>query len=184
MHNQVQNATHVQASGSASQGPVYGGNALLEMMADVRRRTYVVQDASGRHVGLSLTAPEPSTGAQTIAVLPPLYPEWLGDRSFCEVHGIRFPYVSGAMANGIATTELVIKMAKAGMLGFFGAAGLTLNRVEAAIDRLQADSQNRSGSQCCSSSAHLHSKLLRQGVFSYPLNACSVSRKDWSPVQM
>jgi len=138
MHNKVQNATHAHASGSASQGPVYGGNALLEMMADVRRQTYVVQDASGRHVGLSLSAPDPSTGTQTIAVLPPLYPEWLGDRSFCEVHGIRFPYVSGAMANGIATTELVIKMAKAGMLGFFGAAGLTPARVSAALDELES----------------------------------------------
>ena len=84
------------------------------------------------------SAPEPSTGAQTIAVLPPLYPEWLGDRSFCEVHGIRFPYVSGAMANGIATTELVVKMAKAGMLGFFGAAGLTPARVSAALDELES----------------------------------------------
>ena len=74
-----------------------------------------------------------------VAVLPPLFPEWLGDRSFCEVHGTRFPYVSGAMANGIATTRLVIEMARAGMLGFFGAAGLSLPRVEAAIDELSRE---------------------------------------------
>ena len=36
-------------------------------------------------------------------LLPPLYPEWLGGRSFTEAHGLRFPYVAGAMANGIAT---------------------------------------------------------------------------------
>ena len=39
------------------------------------------------------------------------------------------------MANGIATPELVIAMARAGMLGFFGAAGLGLDRVEAAWRR-------------------------------------------------
>jgi PfaD family protein len=71
-------------------------------------------------------------------MLPPLYPEWLGCRSFGEVHGVRFPYVSGAMANGIATTRIVIAMAQAGFLGFFGAAGLPRHRVEAAVDELQA----------------------------------------------
>jgi PfaD family protein len=71
------------------------------------------------------------------ATLPPMYPEWLGDRSFCDVHGVRFPYVTGAMANGIATTDMVIAMAQANMLGFFGAAGLSLDRVEAAIDTLE-----------------------------------------------
>jgi trans-AT polyketide synthase, acyltransferase and oxidoreductase domains len=60
----------------------------------------------------------------------------LGDPSFCRDHGLRFPYVAGAMANGIASEELVIAMAKAGMLGIFGAAGLDVSRVEAAIIRL------------------------------------------------
>ena len=63
--------------------------------------------------------------------------ENLGDPQFCEDHGIQFPYATGAMANGIASEELVIAIAKAGMLGFFGAAGLSLERVEAAIDRIQ-----------------------------------------------
>lgn len=71
-----------------------------------------------------------------LATLPALYPEWLGDRSFNETHGVRFPYVTGAMANGIATTELVEAMARANMLGFFGAAGLAYPIVEAALNRL------------------------------------------------
>jgi PfaD family protein len=65
-----------------------------------------------------------------------MYPEWLGDPSFNAVHGTRFAYVTGAMANGIATTDIVIEMARAGMLGFFGAAGLSKPRVEAAVDEL------------------------------------------------
>ena len=73
-----------------------------------------------------------------LATLPALYPEWLGDRSFNEVHGVRFPYVTGAMANGIATTDIVIAMCKAGMLGFFGAAGLRKERVEKALDEIEA----------------------------------------------
>jgi NAD(P)H-dependent flavin oxidoreductase YrpB (nitropropane dioxygenase family) len=71
--------------------------------------------------------------------LAPIYPEWLGDPSFNAAHGTRFAYVTGAMANGIATTQIVIEMSRAGMLGFFGAAGLSRPRVEAAIDELQRE---------------------------------------------
>ncbi|HEX3828487.1 MAG TPA: PfaD family polyunsaturated fatty acid/polyketide biosynthesis protein [Sporichthyaceae bacterium] len=65
-----------------------------------------------------------------------MYPEWLGDRSFTRVHGVRFPYIAGEMANGIATTALVVAMARAEMLGFFGAAGLALPAIERAVTEL------------------------------------------------
>src|SRR5207244_2275051 len=57
---------------------------------------------------------------------------------FLAYHGVRFPYVTGAMANGIASEDIVEAVSRAGMLGFFGAAGLAPSRVEQAIDRLQA----------------------------------------------
>lgn len=63
----------------------------------------------------------------------------LGDASFRHDHGLRHAYVAGAMANGIASVELVEAMARGGMLGFFGAAGLSLERVAAALTRLQLD---------------------------------------------
>lgn len=67
---------------------------------------------------------------------PALKPENLGDASFRADHRLRYAYVAGAMANGIASTRLVAEMANAGMLGFFGAAGLRLERIESAIDEL------------------------------------------------
>ncbi|HZZ56488.1 MAG TPA: PfaD family polyunsaturated fatty acid/polyketide biosynthesis protein [Opitutaceae bacterium] len=73
-----------------------------------------------------------------IATLPPLYPEWLGDRSFQETHGVRFAYAGGEMARGIASVELVCALARTGMLGFFGAAGLPLDRLDAELSRLRA----------------------------------------------
>jgi PfaD family protein len=42
------------------------------------------------------------------------------------------------MANGIATTRMVIEAGRAGMLGFFGSAGLGLARIEQALDELEA----------------------------------------------
>ncbi len=72
------------------------------------------------------------------AWVPALRPEWLGDAGFRAAHGVRFAYVAGEMANAIAGEALVEAMGRAGMLGFFGAAGCALERVEAAIDRIQA----------------------------------------------
>ena len=75
------------------------------------------------------------------AVVPALPPENLGDPSFRADHGLKYAYVAGAMANGIGSVEIVQEMARAGMLGFFGAAGLSLNRIESAIDRLLGNPQ-------------------------------------------
>jgi PfaD family protein len=75
-------------------------------------------------------------GYELLGSLPPMYPEWLGDRSFTRTHGVRFPYVAGEMANGIATTALVIALARAELLGFFGAAGLAMPTIERAVREL------------------------------------------------
>jgi len=72
-----------------------------------------------------------------IGVLPPLYPEWLGDRSFQAAHGCRFPYVVGEMARGIASAEMVIASAQAGLMTFFGSAGLVISEIDEAITKIQ-----------------------------------------------
>ncbi|MFH9659578.1 PfaD family polyunsaturated fatty acid/polyketide biosynthesis protein [Streptomyces sp. NPDC017248] len=77
-----------------------------------------------------------AAGLDVIGELPGTYPEWLGDQGFTAAHGLRYPYVAGEMAHGIATTGMVTELARAGMLGFFGAAGLPLPRVEAAVTAL------------------------------------------------
>lgn len=71
------------------------------------------------------------------AFLPALLPDRLGDSRFMQRHGLTYPYVAGAMANGISSTALVTTMAENGMIGFFGAGGLALDRIEAAIMALK-----------------------------------------------
>ena len=63
--------------------------------------------------------------------------ESLGDSEFCHDHGIRYPYLGGSMAKGISSVAMVQKFGRDGMLGFFGAAGLSLEAVETAIDNLE-----------------------------------------------
>jgi trans-AT polyketide synthase, acyltransferase and oxidoreductase domains len=74
-----------------------------------------------------------------VACAPSCAPESLGDASFRRDHGLKYAYYGGAMANGIASVELVAALAKAGCLGFYGAAGLPLETVTAAVDRLQSE---------------------------------------------
>jgi len=120
---------------------VFAGAPLSGAIATVRSSAQVVRDDRDGRLGLGLGGSlslQPTADAWPLhASLPPLYPEWLGDRGFAETHGLRFPYVAGAMANGIATTRMVVELAKAGCLSFFGAAGLSKGRVEAAITELQ-----------------------------------------------
>ena len=78
----------------------------------------------------------PSDAPHFSAYVPPCRLEDLGDSSFRADHGLRYAYLTGAMANGIGSCDIVEAMSNAGMLGFFGAAGLAPNVVENAIERL------------------------------------------------
>jgi trans-AT polyketide synthase, acyltransferase and oxidoreductase domains len=68
---------------------------------------------------------------------PPCHPSAFGDLAFRRRHAVQFNYVAGAMANGIASTQVVEAAAQCGGVGFFGSAGLSLDRVEKAIETLQ-----------------------------------------------
>jgi trans-AT polyketide synthase, acyltransferase and oxidoreductase domains len=113
----------------------------------VREPCLVVQASDGRvgaafghEPGSALVSAgqRPPGALPVLGALPALWPELLGDRSFAEAHGCRFPYVVGEMANGIATARMVIAAHGHGLLGFFGAAGLPPARIEAAIDEIEA----------------------------------------------
>jgi PfaD family protein len=115
------------------------------LLASVRSSASLVYDPARRAVGLALggviASEKPASGATSyplLSTLGALYPEWLGDRAFTEMHGLRFAYIGGAMARGIATTDMAIALAETGAMGMFGAAGLSPEKVEAAIDRMSA----------------------------------------------
>lgn len=74
--------------------------------------------------------------ADAVGVLPAIYPEWLGDRTFTEVHGCRFPYAVGEMARGIASPRMVIAAARAGFVGFYGSAGLRPGAIASGLQEI------------------------------------------------
>lgn len=72
-----------------------------------------------------------------LAYIPSLVPEDLGSTAFKTRHRIKYAYIVGAMANGITSVEMVREAAKSGFLSFFGAGGLTIEKIETAIDELK-----------------------------------------------
>ncbi len=75
---------------------------------------------------------EPSFNLEVMA-------EELGNAGFRKEYGIKYAYLSGAMYRGIASKELVVAMGKAGLMGFLGTAGLSLEQIEADIDHIQKE---------------------------------------------
>jgi len=118
----------------------FGAAALGELLRTVDRPLYAV----GTDAGISYTDGGEATLGPGSAASPllgyaaPCMPEALGDASFRADHGTQYAYMAGAMANGIASEPLVEAMARTGMLGIFGAAGLSPARVAQAVERLQS----------------------------------------------
>jgi PfaD family protein len=116
-------------------------NAIWEQALGRIGRRFSVSKRFGRVEVLGDESPH-GLGADadsTAADVPPCHLEHLGDAGFAGDHGLRYPCMAGAMANGIGSAEIVEAMGRAGFLGSFGAAGLPPAVVERAIDRIQGD---------------------------------------------
>jgi len=116
------------------------------ILGDLRSTVSVVAGESGAAVargGSGSFGHEHVGSHDLLAYLPSLPPARLGGVRFVVDHGLKYPYMTGAMANGIASAEIVEAMSRAGMLGSFGAAGLSFQRVAQAVDRLQANLGDR-----------------------------------------
>ena len=113
---------------------------MVTGLARVDLPLYVVDHGDGfvfSHSGvINIGGDHPVEGLPLLALTPACPPRRFGSANFAKDHRVRFCYVAGAMANGVASTELVEAMGRARMLSFFGAAGLEPGTVEDAVDRI------------------------------------------------
>lgn len=116
---------------SGRRGPD-GPDALVRAVAEPRRPARLVAAPDGE----IQIAPDSTPAEVCAAILPAIYPEWLGARSFTSTHGSRFAYVVGEMARGIATPEMVVAAVRAGFCGFYGSAGLDPATIEAGLSKI------------------------------------------------
>lgn len=137
---------HLIAAGVTSFEEVGPGNVLTGLVTKIRQTPAAEATSTApldpaRHVAPS---PEPRPGTEPVRD-GRLRPEDLGSAEFRRTYGTRYAYACGAMYRGIASEELVIRAARAGILTFFGTGGLDLVRIDAAIRRI-ADALGDGGS--------------------------------------
>jgi PfaD family protein len=127
--------------------PQTGRQALQDALQQVGAPVILVDKdgrlAAGRNGLVEIGSPPRPTGSAgrtefpLLAYVPALHPETLGHAHFKTLYGLRYPYVVGAMANGITSVQMVEAAGRAGMIGFFGAAGLSPPEIANAVDELQ-----------------------------------------------
>ena len=134
----------------AQNQPANGDQALLEAINRVAQPLFLINQNGKMAVSLEGTLtigdkkPSGSDVLPLIGYAPALHPKDLGDPQFKKTHNLRYAYVVGAMAHGISSVEMVEEAGRNGMIGFFGAAGLLPDEIEAAIDLLQDRMGSRS----------------------------------------
>ena len=63
----------------------------------------------------------------------------LGSAAFRETFGLKYAYLAGGMYQGVSSVDMVVCLAKAGLMGFFGAGGVDMETIENSIVRIQQD---------------------------------------------
>lgn len=108
------------------------GNVLTKLVRNIQSE----RKANPTHITAYVTQDNNCEEQKTINALKP---ENLGSDDFKRGYGLRYAYVSGSMVKGIASKELVVAMGKAGLMGYFGAGGLSLSIIESALQFIQQE---------------------------------------------
>ncbi|SMC80119.1 PfaD family protein [Desulfocicer vacuolatum DSM 3385] len=132
-----------------TQAPAKGNHGIKQALMSLNESIYIldIQGEPGYARGgcaimgdpavtLNKFQQNPANGFPIKAWAPALSMEQLGDRTFKQRHGLKYPYIAGAMANGITSVEMVKSMAHNGMMGFLGAGGLSIPQIEEAVQQL------------------------------------------------
>ena len=156
------------AVSAATDGPVHGWwidfgegtsegrDAVRGALLDLSCPVCLLDAPEGYRVGhggsVHYAPTSPQANAMAIVGYAPAFPPGrLGDPTFLADHRLRYAYMTGAMANAIASVRLVEAVAGAGMLGCYGAAGRSLGEIESAVERLQ---RRLEGQPCCFNLIH------------------------------
>jgi trans-AT polyketide synthase/acyltransferase/oxidoreductase domain-containing protein len=104
------------------------GSVLTKLIKAIRRQSSPPRGGPGIH------AAEPAA--------PIVTAERLGSEGFKRDYNVRRAYVAGSMYQGIASRDLVVRMGRAGYLGFFGAGGLEIPAIEESLRSIRSSLSN------------------------------------------
>ncbi len=117
---------------------VYSSSAeIVRTLLELEKPIFVIEKDGQINITTEGKLGTGTGGSQLLGFAPPLTPDLLGDPGFRQTYGTRYSYYTGAMANGIASADLVTALGREGFLSSFGAGGLGPARVEDAILKVQ-----------------------------------------------
>lgn len=124
---------------------VFDIDSIREKLRQTDKACYIIRDFNGR-IGVSNVGALVSEGRglHVLAMTSPMAAEQLGDPNFRSDYKLKYAYKTGAMANGIASADLVIAIGRANLLGSYGAAGQVPEKISASIHKIQAQLPHQS----------------------------------------
>ena len=117
----------------------YTDEEICDKLLQLEKTCYIVKNGDSVGVCMKEEVDESSSGPLMglLAESRPLKIDQLGDPEFIKFYGLKMAYMTGSMANGIASDNLVISSGKAGLLSSFGSAGLLPSIIEKSIIKIQ-----------------------------------------------
>ena len=125
---------YLMGAGAMEFEEVGPGSVLTNLIRNIRKEAEpldISTDAASDNQQTVVT--QPASGEKSFGITP----DALGSETFKKTYGLKYAYVTGAMVRGIASKELVVRMGKAGMMGYLGTGGLDLARIEKDIQYIQ-----------------------------------------------
>ncbi|HMP41572.1 MAG TPA: hypothetical protein PKA05_14425, partial [Roseiflexaceae bacterium] len=116
----IETATEMRRWVGPADTLAFGAEAIRACLLRLAEPCYLVR-IDGRLAATNAGGPgdDPVGGAELLAAVAPIGPERLGSAAFRAAYGLRYAYAAGAMANGIASEELVIALGQQRLLASF-----------------------------------------------------------------
>jgi hypothetical protein len=93
-------------------GISFSNETILRALLDLEKPAWAVEEQGRIGIATGGTAQQGNMEPKILGLAPALRMESLGDPGFRETYGTRYAYYTGAMANGIATEDLVIALGR------------------------------------------------------------------------
>ena len=113
--------------------PIVNQENSVRILADENYPILCVSEKDGETV---VSTEKPNT--TDFFQIPNLSAKNFGDSEFKKTYGLQYALYGGAMANGIASSDMVIALGKAGCMGSYGSGGRVLKSWKRKLIRSKA----------------------------------------------
>ncbi|HOR56649.1 MAG TPA: PfaD family polyunsaturated fatty acid/polyketide biosynthesis protein [Flexilinea sp.] len=110
---------------------------MKSYLSDLTKPVFVIKNGKDAFLSDSVFLSSSANSWKALAYCFPFTPEMFGDADFKRSYGLKYALYGGAMANAIASEEMVISLGNSGFMGSFGAGGMSLSAIEKAIYRIR-----------------------------------------------